>query len=119
MNRDELIELRKQIESEYKADIAAVTQLMKRYPEKEDKTLPLNGTNGEGDKSTSELVAGYANAMPGNFSLIDIIDLVTAATGEAPNRQTVSGALFRLKEDGKLRVVQSAQGRRPAIYTKI
>lgn len=119
MNRDELTELKRQIESEYKTDMAAVNQLLKRYPEKIDRTPLLLRTDGETEKPLFGLVAGFVESMSGKFSLSDIAELVTAATGSPANRQTISGALFRLKEDGKIKTIQTAQGRRPAVYEKV
>lgn len=119
MNRNELVDMKRQIESEYKADIAAVNQLLKRFPEKQDTTPTFSGEGFESDQKIVTFIAGLLPTLTEPFSLNDIVTAIEAAMGKTPNRQTVSTALFRLKEDKKIEVVQKGQGRRPASYKRI
>lgn len=117
MSRDELMEMKRQIENEYKADIAAVTQLMKRFPEKPDKT-PLLGEVFKNEKKVFALVSALVQTLEKKFSVQDVMDSLALTLGEQPNRQTVYTTIHRLKEDNKIKVIQKAQGRRPASYEK-
>lgn len=130
MTRDELLKWKQEIESEYRANIAAVNQLLKRFALPEPQVtsaaeLPLHGNgNGETAKSLFRSVESAVEKHGGNFSLRDIARIVEKDTGEVVRLPSISSAIFRLKKKGKIKLqttvkpVQNGKGRAAAIYCK-
>lgn len=118
MDREQLLEMKRTIEAEYRADIGAVNRLLGRCPAPVENTPPLSAEGMAADKPVFAVVQEAVEAQNGDFTLGKILSFVKTSTGNEPQKQTVSTALFRLKSDGKIKIVQAGQGRRPAIYAK-
>jgi hypothetical protein len=126
MNKSDLEKLKKEIENNYKADLAAVNQLLGIYGEKRRETTDMLASSVEAlrpKKSTSEIVEEIIKGSTNEFDIGTIYLKLRQAKGKQPSMyapRIISQVINKLRQRNppEIVVVKEGKGRRSGIYRR-